>query len=218
MSGFYTTSLRRQDQQIFQKLKPLRQLFDSYIVCALEKAFVIIDQHAAHERIQFEKLNETWSSRSSIMAQYLVQPLIIPINTSRELQILSLNIENLRKLGFKSEFGPENTLIVRSVPTFSYRRIYPSFIQRLREFLLDIQNQPTNEQRILKLIACHSAIKANRKLSKKAMRHLINDLSLVKNPWTCPHGRPIIREYHDNPKRELTRELRHELDKQFKRT
>ncbi len=217
MSGIYTSSFRQQDMQILLKLKLVRQIFDSYIICTIEKDFVIIDQHAAHERIQFEKLREANSNKNVLKAQYLIQPISISIRTSKEFDFLNKNMEKIQKFGFKSEFGPANTFIVRAVPTFSYRRVYPSFIKKLKDILLTIENPHIIESRILELIACHSAIKANRKLSIKMMRHLIKQLSAVKNPWKCPHGRPIIKELYFSPDSPLDSQLKHELDKQFKR-
>jgi len=218
MSGIYTSSFRQQDMQILQKLKPIRQLFDSYIICTIENNYVIIDQHAAHERIQFEKLREANSNKDILKSQYLIQPMSFPIKSSKEFDILSKNIQNIQKFGFKSEFGPENTFVVRAVPTFSYRRVYPSFIKKLKDILLNIENPHIIESRIFELIACHSAIKANRKLTIKMMRHLIKQLSAVKNPWKCPHGRPIIKELYLSSDSPLNSQVKHELDKQFKRT
>jgi len=174
-----------------QPLIPIYQHKETYIICTDGEDLVLIDQHAAHERILYDQL----SRQSSVASR---QSLLIPETLElppKESIVLQENIEYLRNIGFDLEEFGNNAYILRSVPAVSAKA---SAKQLLTDILSELQNLGKSAQlkikqeNIRKLIACHSAIKAGDKLNGQEMNQLIKDLYTTENPLTCPHGRPTM--------------------------
>jgi len=174
-----------------QPLIPIYQLKETYIVATDGEELVLIDQHAAHERILYDQL----SRKSSVTSP---QALLIPETIEfgpKELSILQENIEYLKNLGFDLEEFGSSAYIIRTVPAIAVKT---SAKQMLLDIISEIQSLgksvqlETKQENIRKLIACHSAIKAGDKLIAQEMNQLIKDLYTTENPLTCPHGRPTM--------------------------
>ncbi len=175
----------------FSDLLITGSIFRTYITATDKKHFYLIDQHAAHERIFYEKL----------VAQYLAerklsQPILTPFIVDVPLSVKETEISwigALEEMGYKiSEFGP-NTYRVTEIPTFMEISEAESF---LRDFLEHTEGEKTPENRVVidKLIrnSCKNAVKANDVLSMEEMIALIEQLSRCRNPFSCPHGRPTF--------------------------
>jgi len=174
-----------------QPLFPIYQHKDTYIICTDGEDLVLLDQHAAHERIIYDQLSNQKSVTSN-------QNLLIPETVElpiKETSVLRDNLEYLRNIGFDIEEFGNNSYILRSVPAIAAKS---SAKQMLTDILSELQNLGKSAQleikqeNIRKLIACHSAIKAGDKLSVQEMNQLIKDLYKTENPLTCPHGRPTM--------------------------
>jgi DNA mismatch repair protein MutL len=174
-----------------QPLFPIYQYKETYIICTDGEDLVLIDQHAAHERVLYDQLSRT----SNVQRR---QSLLIPENIElapKEKTVLEENLENLNNLGFDLEEFGNNSYIIRSVPALAAKSSPKQLLQDLVSELqglgktaqLDIK-----QENIRKLIACHSAIKAGDKLTAQEMNQLIKDLYTTENPLTCPHGRPTM--------------------------
>jgi DNA mismatch repair protein MutL len=174
-----------------QPLTPIYQLMPTYIVATDGKELVLIDQHAAHERILYDQLSGKKGPGSS---QLLLVPETIELSVGETMALLS-NLDNLKGIGFEiAEFGG-NSFIVRAVPAVSAK-------VPVKQLLLDIVTElleagsssqlEVKKENIRKLVACHSAIKAGDKLAAQEMAQLIRDLYATENPQTCPHGRPTL--------------------------
>jgi len=174
------------------KLRILGQIKKLYIVAEGEEGLVLIDQHAAAERIRFEMLQDRYRSRK--IRQDLVQPLSIELSASERV-VLSTWMDTLQDIGFDiTPFGG-NTYTVRAVPaTGRYLESAESVHDLLRELFLSGKAGPASSDRddILKLLACRGSIKSGRVLSPVEMKRLVDDLFLCRNPRTCPHGRPVM--------------------------
>ncbi|HUM81842.1 MAG TPA: DNA mismatch repair endonuclease MutL [Methanothrix sp.] len=174
------------------KLRILGQIKKLYIVAEGEEGLVLIDQHAAAERIRFEMLQDRYRSRK--IRQDLVQPLSIELSASERV-VLSTWMDTLQDIGFDiTPFGG-NTYTVRAVPaTGRYLESAESVHDLLRELFLSGKAGPSSSDRddILKLLACRGSIKSGRVLSPVEMKRLVDDLFLCRNPRTCPHGRPVM--------------------------
>ncbi len=174
------------------KLRILGQIKKLYIVAEGEEGLVLIDQHAAAERIRFEMLQDRYRSRK--IRQDLVQPLSIELSASERV-VLSTWMDTLQDIGFDiTPFGG-NTYTVRAVPaTGRYLESAESVHDLLRELFLSGKAGPASSDRddILKLLACRGSIKSGRELSPVEMKRLVDDLFLCRNPRTCPHGRPVM--------------------------
>lgn len=190
----------------FPRLKPLGVLFKTYILCedTERDELLIVDQHAAHERILYEKLKEEYRGRE-VHSQELLIP--EPIDLSlKDMEKLQENEYMLRKLGFHfDEFG-ENSIILRGIPMIFGN---PNSRELLMDILDNLDDRTTLYElkldKIMKL-ACTSAIKGGDSIKIPEANRLIEDIEKCENPFTCPHGRPII-----------IRMTKRELEKKFKR-
>ncbi len=185
------------------------QLHDTYIFIQSEDGLMAIDQHAAHERIIYEKMVQRIHGAPPVR-QKLVFPLVVnipPYLNSVLTDLLEKNIEIFHQVGFSIKTFSGNSVVIDEVP--------PELNDmHSEEFFLDIMKNLQDEfeetedirDSLAKTMACKAAIKANRKLTRKEMLALINDLFACSVPYFCPHGRPLII------KMTLT-----ELEKRFKR-
>jgi DNA mismatch repair protein MutL len=173
-------------------LRILGQIKKLYIVAEGEDGLVLIDQHAAAERIRFEMLQERYRSRK--IRQELVQPLSIELSASERVVLASWQ-DTLQDIGFDiTPFGG-NTYTVRAVPaTGRYVESAESVHDLLRDLFLSGKAGPSSSDRddILKLLACRGSIKSGKELSPSEMKRILDDLFLCRNPKTCPHGRPVM--------------------------
>lgn len=176
-------------------LNPIGVAFGTYIVAENKDSdsLYFIDQHAAHERVMYEKyLNEFRDE--SINTQQLIAPEIIQL-TNKEMDEVVENIEMFKAMGFDlEEFGPLSVAL-RGVPlVFGEPNARSLFLEILDNIKSDLKSSyDIKVEKIMKL-ACTSAIKANDKLSNLEIMELFHKLRLCDNPYTCPHGRPVLIE------------------------
>lgn len=176
-----------------EPLFPLAQVHDSFIIAQSREGMLIIDQHAAHERVLFEKLQDQFGSGS-----VSVQPLLIPSQLElgpAQTALLSEYLPDLSAAGFLVEDFGKGTFIIKSAPSLLVGADYK---QLLLDILDDVNVRGTSgkpdalRDQILSVMACHPAVKVNRKLQLREMEQLITDLSRCRMPETCPHGRPTV--------------------------
>jgi DNA mismatch repair protein MutL len=167
------------------------QFNNTYILCENEGELIIVDQHAAHERIAFECLKA--GRRSS---QPPVQKLILPETFDlgyREAAVITQMLEDLNSLGLEIEHFGGNTFVVKAVPAILADREIKPLIVEISEAMTAYGHSPGLEDaidQILILMACHSAIRARQTLSMPEMKALLAQLDACDNPYHCPHGRP----------------------------
>lgn len=167
------------------------QLQNSYILAQIASGLVIVDQHAAHERILYEEMLERLSTtvaREPLLFPYIVELLPDEFATFEEIA------EALSSLGFEAKpFGP-NQIMVETLPAGS--RMTPSDLRELfREFNSTNEVKLGNRDKMAALISCKAAVKAGRPLSQAEMESLINRLFHCKTPYFCPHGRPTVIKF-----------------------
>jgi len=190
---FTTTSSQTElwARKRFGDLKVIGQFHDTYIVCESADRIVLIDQHAAHERIIFEQLkNRSQASKKS--AQKLLIPETIDLGY-REAKILEGLIPDLNELGLEIEPFGGNTFVVKSVPALLENKEAKPLVIEIVEKIAQIGFTPGLEKAIdqcLILMACHGAIRANQKLSDQQIKGLLDQLDQCDQPSNCPHGRP----------------------------
>jgi DNA mismatch repair protein MutL len=191
----------------FCSMDILGQILGCYVVCASSRGLALIDQHAAHERIFFEKFR-----RQLIAGDVEKQNLLIPQTielTAGELLLLEQRLALMERLGFVLEpFGPDAyaiTVVPALLPEGDYRPI----VHRMISELAEVENSEKLRQHLeerLATIACHSVIRANRKLEMSEIRALLWELDQVDFATQCPHGRPVLIHFD-----------RDNLDRMFKR-
>jgi DNA mismatch repair protein MutL len=180
------------EQPLRQSMLILGQIRKLYIVAEGEQGLVIIDQHAAAERIRFERLVERYKNKN--IRQELVEPLFLELSASERILLDSWK-ETLQDIGFEiAPFGG-NTCTVRAVPALGSRLENADAVHDILRDLFSsgkISPASTNKDDILKLLACRGSIKSGHELSLAEMKRLVDDLLLCKSPLTCPHGRPVM--------------------------
>jgi DNA mismatch repair protein MutL len=169
-------------------LRVIGQAAGNYIVTEGPDGLYIIDQHAAHERIMYEQLI-TQKAGGAVKVQGMLEPYSLEVTPQQD-EILHANAADLLDFGFKIEPFGERTYLVRTVPAVLRDG---DWLSALREILDSSRDKMTDiEDNILKSLACHSAVRAGKKLSDDEMRELVRQLEQVNLPNTCPHGRPTI--------------------------
>ncbi len=193
---------------LLPSMRIIGQVADGYILAASRDndELLIIDQHAAHERILYDQLCRRRDT--GIQRQELLVPLVVELNAAEKLA-LSANYDILLDLGFiVDEFGPD-AFAVRAVPMVLGKRLGTEMIHDIVSDLIIESRKTADEKsdRIIATIACRGAIKAGSPLTQEQMERLVLQLSHTSEPYTCPHGRPVILSYSHK-----------ELDRMFLRT
>jgi DNA mismatch repair protein MutL len=176
----------RRPVQRTKRLPPLRilgQVGSTYIVAEGPDGLYIIDQHAAAERINLERIQS-----GGEMAQELIEPLYLEL-TPAEARVLEEHAALLREMGFEVEPFGGTSFAVRKVPHLLAQN--PGALRSVLDSLLDARLQDPRDA-VMESIACYSAIKAGDEMTFEAMERLLRDLAALENPWVCAHGRPTI--------------------------
>ncbi|WKY43039.1 DNA mismatch repair endonuclease MutL [Eubacteriaceae bacterium ES2] len=183
----------------FTKMKLIGQLFNVYILLQFQDQVFLIDQHAAHEAFLTAELEKIFADTSAIPAQQLLTPLPLKFRP-KDRKAIEDNLDLFRKIGYEAESFGQDCLLVRSVPILLGEELDLSFLEA---FIQDYagsgfskwdDSHPLTGQIKSRLItmACKAAIKGGQVLSDEEIKILLNRLMALDNPFTCPHGRPII--------------------------
>lgn len=182
------------DSQLYYRsqekdFKIIGQVFDSYILVEKAGNFIIIDQHACHERKFYEQLS---AQNISSLNQLLLVPVTVVLSKT-EAGLVENHIDDLLSVGFGVEFIGENAVIIRQIPSdIIYGDVKDAFLTILAEVNRGT-HKPSFKEKLIERMSCRAAVKANRRLSEAEMQNLAEWAFSVKNAETCPHGRPI---YH----------------------
>ena len=179
------------EQRFFSDLRVIGQLHNTYIVCEAEEAVVLVDQHAAHERILFEQLQDR-SEAVGGASQVLLLTETIDLGY-READLLNGLLPDLRAMGLDIEPFGGNTFAVKAVPSFlGGADVKPLILEIVEAAALVESRRDTGKalEQCLITMSCHGAIRANQALSKEQMQALLEQLDGCVNPSHCPHGRP----------------------------
>lgn len=165
--------------------------FNTYIIIEIEKELYIIDQHAAHERVMYEKVKENYYSSDKKDSQMLLLPDVITL-THKEMDILKDNDDMFIEAGFVFEEFGDNTIKLTGVPNICLDlNTKELFLETLDEINTVARTAKQEiEERFIATVACKAAVKANMDLTNEEVDKLMNDLLKLPNPFTCPHGRP----------------------------
>ena len=186
-------------------LKVLAQIFKTYILSEADNKLFLIDQHAAAERYNYEKLQREFIERKNYKKQMLI-PLMFDFSVDEAAEVRN-NLEKFEELGIVFEEFGDNSYVVREFPGW-IEEDEEQMIKIIVEKVLRNNNITFNELRndAIAMASCKMSIKANQVLTEVEMNKVISDLYECKNPFTCPHGRPII-----------TKMEKKDLEKMFKR-
>ena len=194
-------------ESFFQSLRIIGQFRNSYIICENESGLILIDQHAAHERIYYETLKHK-ARKTKPPVQTLLVPETLEVGY-REAVLLEKLIPQLDACGLNVEPFGDNTFIIKSVPAIlADREVAPIIIEMVENILEENLSRTIEEQmdKCLVIMACHSVIRARQSLTHQEIKGLLEQLDQCENPSHCPHGRPTWIEWD-----------RKEMEKQFSR-
>lgn len=189
------------------KLNPIGQVHRTYIIAEDASDMYILDQHAVHERINYEMITKRLQEAQVMVTDMLI-PLPIEMNAA-DFQTFKSRQSTLEELGFKFEDFGINTILVKTHPTWLKHGLEEESIKTIIDLVIT-SDKKFNKDKFLdsmaKMISCKMSVKANEDLSHEEMEKLLTDLVKCDNPYNCCHGRPAIMKYTN-----------YELEKMFRR-
>jgi DNA mismatch repair protein MutL len=187
-------------------LRPLTIIHKTYIIAESDDGYYIIDQHAAHERINYERVKKEFEERKINRTSMLI-PLTLELSSSDFIKIKE-RLDVFDKFGFTIEEFGLNTIVVKEHPTWLRAGYEDETINKIIELIInekDFDDIKFND-RLISTIACKSSVRANEEISLEQADQILKDLVLCDNPYNCAHGRPTIIHYSN-----------YELERMFKR-
>ena len=174
-------------------------LFRTYIIIQIDDDMFLIDQHAAHERILYEQIKENYKNHIQNNSQLMIMPEIFNLS-HKEMEFVKTNIELFKETGFDIETFGENSIKINGVPDIEYKVSSRNiFLDVLDEMLTNERSTSKDvEERFIATVACKAAVKAHMDLTRQEVDNLITRLLKLKNPFTCPHGRPTTIKFNKN--------------------
>jgi DNA mismatch repair protein MutL len=185
-------------------LRVVGQLASNYIMAEGPEGLYLIDQHAAHERVLFEKILDQ-RSRSQVEIQGLLEPLTLELTPKQE-EVLKTKGELLSDFGFTLEHFGGRSYLLKAVPAVAVDGDLAAAVTEMLDSIAGEAEPAKRDEKIAQSVACHSAVKAGHTLSAEEMRELIKQLEQTRQPRTCPHGRPTMIHLSS-----------HQLEKEFGR-
>ena len=170
-------------------MEPLAQFADSYILVQAEEELLLVDQHALHERIRYERLRH---SASSWKSQTRISPLLLELDV-RQSERLRAHVDRLSEIGFDFELINKEWHCCAApslVPKEGLSNFIDDLLQDLGEDTGPLETIERRQDYIAFMQSCRGAVKANQKLNLAEMRRLLEDMRRIPNPWACVHGRP----------------------------
>ncbi len=168
-------------------------VFNTYIILEIDKEMYILDQHAAHERIMYEKVKKNYYSEKSKDSQMLLLPDVITLS-HKEMEIAKENLKMFEQAGFSLEEFGENTIKLMGVPTvcidLDTKELFLETLDEINTVARTAKQE--KEEKFIATVACKASVKANMALDKKEVEALMDKLLELPNPFTCPHGRPTV--------------------------
>ena len=181
------------------------QVLKTYIVLEHDNSVFLLDQHAAHERLMYERLAEACRRDMRLPSQTLLTPMTVSLSPS-EINSYELVAERLADLGFEIEIFGRDAIVIRAVPSVLSGQDVVAAVETLLAKGENISARDLFNDERLYTVACKAAVKGNNTLTGGEIMQLLHDLAVTDQPGTCPHGRPIVVEISKN-----------DIEKQFKR-
>ena len=194
-------------REAMQKYKVVGQVFETYWLVEYDNSLYIIDQHAAHERVLYEKTLKSMQTRE-FTSQMISPPIVLNLSM-REAELLNTYMDRFTRIGFEIEEFGQDSYAVRAVPdnlfSIAKKELLIQMLDSLSDEIARNQSPDLIDEKIASM-SCKAAVKGNMKLSVQEVDALIGELLSLDNPYHCPHGRPTIIAM-----------TKRELEKKFKR-
>ena len=202
-AGFYALDNKMEDKNvsIFESNSDAQKIqykfigiaFNTYILLEIDDELYIMDQHAAHERIMYEKVKKNFFEQGEKSSQLLLLPDIITL-THKEMDIAKDNMSLFRQAGFMLEEFGENTIKLSGVPEvcvdLDTEELFKETLDEINTVARTAKQE--KEEKFIATVACKAAVKAHMQLTKEEVDSLMKKLLELPNPFTCPHGRPTV--------------------------
>lgn len=203
---YITTNSIEEKIAKFPNLRVIGQFNKMYILAEYEDILYIIDQHAAHEKILFEKYLKN-IEEGDIVVQKILVPILIDLTTD-DFCFYEENLDVFSKAGFIIESFGGNTIAIKEVPYFLGKLDARNLFMNILDNIKSLGSGKTTEVKYNRIatLACKAAVKANNYLNESEMEKLVYDLRYIDDPFHCPHGRPVIIKFTN-----------YDLDKKFRR-
>jgi DNA mismatch repair protein MutL len=183
----------RAEEPLFASFRIIGQYRDAYLICETGDRLVLIDQHAAHERIAFERLEAAFEA-DGISRQPLVVPQVVEL-PPREAECLKRNLDGLTACGLEAEFYGGSSFAVKALPALLGKTDPKRLLEDVAEELAELERTKQLgllRTHVLARIACHSVVRAGRSLEWREMEALLKQLDEKPGLLSCPHGRPVM--------------------------
>ena len=171
------------------------QIFDTYWIVTFQDKMLMIDQHAAHEKVNFERLMRRLSREQSEASpsQMLAPPIILTLSGQEEAALLQY-MDSFRRMGYEIESFGAGSYAIRAVPLELYANEPDALLREILDEILDSRMSGTPAAILYKIasMSCKAAVKGNMHLSAEEAKALIDELLSLDNPYHCPHGRPTM--------------------------
>lgn len=179
--------------------KYLGILLRTYIIIEVENELYLIDQHAAHERILYEQIKKNYKKNMKNDIQMMLIPEIINLS-HREIDFVQENMELFINTGFDIQIFGDNAIKVNGIPDIDYKANSKNLLLDILDEMLTNERSTLKdvEERFIATVACKAAVKAHMDLEESEVHYLIKTLLSLKNPYTCPHGRPTTIKISKN--------------------
>lgn len=180
------------DEKSVKQHRIIGQLFDTYWLIEFKNELFIIDQHAAHEKVLFERMMKSLQNRE-YTSQIISPPVILTLSLQEE-NLLRKHWKSFEQLGFEIEAFGGKEFALRAVPDNLFRIAHQDLFIELLDSLdgqMEHLKSESIEERIASM-SCKAAVKGNNRLSVSEIHALIDELMALENPYSCPHGRPTI--------------------------
>ena len=180
-------------QEIFSSLRIIGQFHSNYLLLESEDSLIVIDQHAAHERLNFEKL-KNWHQSHELGRQSLLFPEVVELDF-QQAQVLNQNLELLDSIGFEVQPFGGNSFLVKATPALLGSLELGPLFADLADELSELGKISSIDQRLENLfavVACHCSVRAGQPLSEREIQSLLSELERNPFPGQCPHGRPAL--------------------------
>jgi DNA mismatch repair protein MutL len=187
---------QEQTRSLESALRFLGQIDETYLVFRVTDGLVLLDQHAAHERVLFERLFGEWSS-GAVARQALLLPELVEFSLS-DFQAAAEFLPELEKMGFQVERSGERSFWLRAIPAILASREPIAVLKEMIQVLSSSGKRAPLEKALdplLRMMACHGAVQASQGISSEEALALFRDLENCKSPSRCPHGRPTIQKF-----------------------
>jgi len=191
-------------EQARRQFRLIGQLFETYWLIEYRDSLYIIDQHAAHEKVNYERMMRGYREKK-ISSQMLYPPVILNLS-AHEADLISRHMDSFTSLGFELEPFGLNTYRLNAVPANLYVKPEDLFTEVLGQLDSMGEGDPAVITEKIASMACKASVKGNMQISEKEAEALIDELLTLENPYNCPHGRPTIISIS-----------RYEMDKKFRR-